>query len=256
MSTTGATQGAERVSVYIDGFNLYFGLNDKGWRRYLWLDIPALATHLLKPHQSLVGVKYFTTRVGAPAESVRRQTVFLDALGVRGGVEIVYGNFIYNNDGCDGCGRTWTRREEKQTDVNLAVHMMRDAHDDIFDTALLISGDSDLVPAVKEVRRIPPGRRVVAIWPPERRSTDLCNASSASMALGRGALVACQLPAIVSDPSGYALCQPANGGSPRGRPTSEPGHTVEEWRSGTGEWDSWWPCVLWRGPSGLGWTGA
>ncbi len=28
----------DRVIVYIDGFNLYFGLKSKGWRRYFWLN--------------------------------------------------------------------------------------------------------------------------------------------------------------------------------------------------------------------------
>jgi hypothetical protein len=33
----------ERVIAYVDGFNLYFGLKSKGWQRYFWLNIPALA---------------------------------------------------------------------------------------------------------------------------------------------------------------------------------------------------------------------
>ena len=28
-----------RVAVYVDGFNLYYGLRSKGWRRYYWLDL-------------------------------------------------------------------------------------------------------------------------------------------------------------------------------------------------------------------------
>ena len=38
-----------RVISYIDGFNLYFGLKDKGWKRYYWLDLAALSGALLKP---------------------------------------------------------------------------------------------------------------------------------------------------------------------------------------------------------------
>ena len=30
-----------RVAVYVDGFNLYYGLRSKGWRRYYWLDLHA-----------------------------------------------------------------------------------------------------------------------------------------------------------------------------------------------------------------------
>jgi hypothetical protein len=29
---------AARVIVCIDGFNLYFGMREKGWQRYYWLD--------------------------------------------------------------------------------------------------------------------------------------------------------------------------------------------------------------------------
>lgn len=50
----------KRVAFYIEGFNLYFGLKDAGWKRYNWLDVQALAGRLLKPGQALVTVKHFT----------------------------------------------------------------------------------------------------------------------------------------------------------------------------------------------------
>ena len=53
----------DRVIVYIDGFNLYFGLKSKGWRRYFWLNPQKLIENLLKPGQKLVFTKYFTARV-------------------------------------------------------------------------------------------------------------------------------------------------------------------------------------------------
>jgi len=53
----------ERVAVYVDGFNLYFGMKESGWRRYYWLNVESLATNLLRPNQNLVKVKYFTSRV-------------------------------------------------------------------------------------------------------------------------------------------------------------------------------------------------
>ena len=40
---------AQRVIVCIDGFNLYFGLKEMGWRKYYWLDFVALSNNLLKP---------------------------------------------------------------------------------------------------------------------------------------------------------------------------------------------------------------
>ena len=44
----------ERVITYIDGFNLYFGLKTKGWKRYYWLDLQKLTMNLLKVNQKLI----------------------------------------------------------------------------------------------------------------------------------------------------------------------------------------------------------
>lgn len=62
---------AERVIGYIDGFNLYFGLRDKGWRCYYWLDVKLLCQNLLKSPQHLLTVKYFTSRIKFPADKKR-----------------------------------------------------------------------------------------------------------------------------------------------------------------------------------------
>lgn len=47
-----------RVAVYVDGFNLYFGLRERYGRKYLWLDLQVLAASLLRPGQSLERVRY------------------------------------------------------------------------------------------------------------------------------------------------------------------------------------------------------
>ena len=53
----------KRVITYIDGFNLYFGLKEKGWRKYYWLDVQLLSHTLLRNYQDLVRTKYFTARL-------------------------------------------------------------------------------------------------------------------------------------------------------------------------------------------------
>ena len=52
-----------RIIAYVNGFNLYYGLRSKGWRRLYWLDVHGLAENLLQPGQRLLGVHYFTTRI-------------------------------------------------------------------------------------------------------------------------------------------------------------------------------------------------
>ena len=71
----------ERVIVYIDGFNLYFGLKDSGWSKYFWLNLHRLSTNLLRPNQTLVHTKYFTAKISKPESKRKRQQAFLSALG-------------------------------------------------------------------------------------------------------------------------------------------------------------------------------
>lgn len=53
----------EKVIVYVDGFNLYFGLLEAGLSYCKWLNINKLAINLLKKNQELIEVKYFTSRI-------------------------------------------------------------------------------------------------------------------------------------------------------------------------------------------------
>ena len=61
------------------------------------------------------------------------------------------------------------------TDVNVAVELLGDAQDDTFDTAIIVSGDSDLSGPVRAVRQKYPGKRVVIAFPPRRHSVALRN---------------------------------------------------------------------------------
>lgn len=53
---------------------------------------------------------------------------------------------------CHKCGNAWKDHEEKVTDVTIGLFILRDAFQDQFDRALVISGDSDLTPALRMVR--------------------------------------------------------------------------------------------------------
>ena len=166
----------QRVTIYIDGFNLYYGLRDKNWQRYLWLDVRRLSENLLRSGQSLVAVHYFTARVhpdpNDPGKSIRQDT-FLDALTTLPDVHIHYGYYLPKKGSCAKCGATWRTYEEKMTDVNIAVELLGDAQDNTFDTAIVMSGDSDLAEPVNAVRKRYPKKRVVVAFPPKRVSKQL-----------------------------------------------------------------------------------
>ena len=57
------TEEKQRVIVYIDGFNFYYGLKSTTrWRKYYWLDIVKLFESFMRPNQELIAVKYFSAR--------------------------------------------------------------------------------------------------------------------------------------------------------------------------------------------------
>lgn len=203
----------KRVMVYVDGFNLYFGLRSKQWRRYYWLDLVALGNALLKPDQQLAQVHYFTSRIRTNAHNtsdVQRQNTYLEALATLPEVQIHYGHYLEKPKQCRSCGAQWMDYEEKMTDVNIAVQMLSDAFADRFDTALLISADSDLTTPVKQLRNLFPNKRVIAVFPPNRRSFDLGNAANGSFTLGEANLRQSQLPNNVTRADGFVLQRPTH----------------------------------------------
>ena len=203
----------ERVSVYVDGFNLYYGLRARGWRRYYWLDLRSMAENLLRPNQTLVAVRYFTASLLSDSESSAkriRQHIYLEALETLPDLSIHYGRFLPKEESCRECGATWTTYEEKMTDVNIAVELLGDAYDDAFDTAMLVSADSDLSGPMRTVHERYPDKRVIVAFPPRRHSVDLRNAAAAAFTIGRGILTRSQLPERVVKPDGYALTRPTS----------------------------------------------
>ena len=187
----------DRVIAYVDGFNLYYGLRAKGWRRLYWLDVHRLAENLLKPGQRLVRVHYFTARITSRPgdEGTRtRQSTYLDALETLDGVRLHYGHYLAKTRQCPRCRATWETFEEKMTDVNIAVELLGDARDDAFDTAVVVSGDSDLTKPVQAVQMRDPTKRVVVACPPERTSVQLREAAAAGFVIGRKKLQDSQLP--------------------------------------------------------------
>lgn len=118
-----------RVITYIDGFNLYYGLRERRWQRYYWLNIQDLARNLLKPNQSLVTTKYFTSRVSSTAKNPdksHRQKQYIEAIETLTDVQIFYGHYLEKKVACLRCGATWATHEEKMTDVNIATELMTD----------------------------------------------------------------------------------------------------------------------------------
>ncbi len=196
----------ERLAAYIDGFNLYFGLSDAGYQRFKWLNLMQLVQSLAKPNQTVVAVKYFTTMV-SDRDKNKRQSTYIDALKSVA-VTVHLGRFEHEQVQCGNCSNLWHKRIEKMTDVNLATHMLHDAHCNVFDTAMLISGDSDLIQAIRFVHSLEPEKSVFVAFPPERHNLSIAQAAHGSLQIGRKKLSDAQFAPIVETSTGFKLHKP------------------------------------------------
>ena len=166
----------ESVAAYIDAYNLYHSLKENNWKRYYWLDIPSLLQNLLRPNQKLTTVYYFTSTSPMPG-SKKRQQIYIEALEsnslrnqiffktIRGKFkpEDIVCNTCNDYAFCRSCDELITIYHEKETDVNISVKMISDAYQELYDTVLLLTADSDQVGTIKTIKEYE--RKVIRkIW--------------------------------------------------------------------------------------------
>jgi len=208
MQVNNSAPSKSRVIVYIDGFNLYFGLKTKKWKSFYWLNIRKLSEKLITSDQELISTKYFTSRISLPPDKSKRQSIFIEALETLNNVYIYYGHYFSNTKTCSKCGNIETVLSEKMTDVNIAVEMLTDAFQDKFDVAILISTDSDLSAPVKSILQLFPDKKIIVYFPPERFSYQLKELASTSHILGKNKFIGCEFPDEVTKKDGYILKRP------------------------------------------------
>lgn len=184
----------ERVIAYIDGFNLYFGLKDSGYDIYKWLNVQNMVQKLLKPTQSLIQVNYFTTLITNDVETRLRQKQYIGALQTMPLIKVVYGKFQQQKSNCKKCGNDYNEVCEKMTDVAIATTLMKDYYEDSFDMAMIISGDTDLLPPIKSINENSKTKRVFVAFPPDRINDDVKKFAKGFAVIGRKVLSDSQLP--------------------------------------------------------------
>lgn len=192
-----------RVSVYIDGFNLYHALCKFQDPKLKWLDLWSLSQRLLSPvSEQLDAVYYFSAYATWLPGPHSRHQLYVGALAAKGVVPIL-GHFKEKDRRCNSCGITWKAHEEKETDVNIGICLLNDAHKNKYDKALLVTRDSDLVPAVAMVLREYPNKKIEAIAPPLMgHSNDLLKVCTSKKKITPHQVNACLLPAQVLDAHG------------------------------------------------------
>lgn len=201
--------------VYIDGFNLYYGAVRGS--AFKWLNLQRFF-QLLRPADNILGIHYFTALVDGPTRP--NQTVYLRALGTLPLVNVVLGKFKKKqvrctNSACTFAGdRFFEVPEEKRTDVNIAVFLLDDAYQNKCGHSIVVSGDSDLVPAISLLKVRFPHKKVTVYVPsrnPKRgAAVELRSVADKHRTLPLNLLPFAQFPNPLPDGVGGFLHKPAS----------------------------------------------
>lgn len=223
-----------RAIFYIDGFNFYY-LRTKFQPQYKWLNMKALADLIVPPGTEVKAVKYYTAPVSGKIDhdAPRRQQALFAALRTIPEISIYNGRFLSGEKwaGLVHPPRAkpqpyvWTqpppvvvfvkKTEEKGSDVNLGVHLVRDAFVDIFDVAYVITNDTDLVEPIRIVTQ-EIGKQVCIVAPnrarsggPPMPSPSLEAVSTFKHYIDDAELAASQFPLVVNRPGKTPIARPA-----------------------------------------------
>lgn len=202
---------AKRAVVYVDGFNLYHAIERLPGKHLRWLSLLDLARVIIRRRsETLAKVICFTAIASHKGDATqRRHVAYISALRATG-VEVVLGRFKQRSQSCRHCSHTWLSHEEKETDVNIAVRLVRDGFKDVYDVCYLISGDTDLIPAVRTLKNDLPQKQIVGVLPPHRRhGRQLLDAAHRSIRLNEKHITRCRLPEELEYKGQLVTC-PAN----------------------------------------------
>lgn len=168
-----------KVVFIVDGLNLYHALDyfETGpdhdrFKKYKWLNLKKLALLFADKKDTVEDILYFTTLVTWDPGKIARHRLFIRAQENEG-ISVVYGEFKRKEKHCTACGKYFLTFEEKQTDVNIALKLFQYAIEGRYDKAVIISGDTDLIPAIKAVHSTFPGKQIGVVIPIGRASEDM-----------------------------------------------------------------------------------
>jgi uncharacterized LabA/DUF88 family protein len=179
-----------------------------------WLDLFGLCgslAHAMPLRTDPGSIVYFSALARHMERSrpgtVARHLRYLDALQACG-IETRLGRFRQHQTRCPSCGRTWGRWEEKETDVAIASRLLRLAAARDFSQVALLTGDTDLVPAILEAKAMRTGLAIGVVFPAARANEHLRSAADWTIRLTAWSYVRHQFPDVVRGPRGQRIHRP------------------------------------------------
>jgi uncharacterized LabA/DUF88 family protein len=208
----------QKVIVYVDGFNFYYGLKaisqkDKRWKKFYWLDLVSFFEKMITDKQELVEVNYFSARPH-DVNASKRQDLLFSANKLNPKFRLTLGKYLKKDIVCSKCGNITHSYEEKETDVRIATQMINDVYKNRCDITIIVSADSDMIPSVELMREIDPNHKIYVYFPPLRHSISLSNFCDAERKLSdfKARFNQSMLPDHVTLLNGTVINRPHNWG--------------------------------------------
>ena len=203
-----------RVCFLVDGFNLYHSIIEalevQPAASMKWLDLLALCRSYLSAigrDATLERIFYFSALPEWRPDKMARQAIYVAAFKTTG-VEVQLGRFKEKEAMCFSCGATFKRHEEKETDVAVAVKLMELFLLNACDTVVLVTGDTDLAPAIRTAKVRWPEKKVWALFPFGRHNAELKAIAHGHIKIKANAYLKSQLPNPIKISAGELLWKP------------------------------------------------
>ena len=197
-----------RAGFYYDGFNIYHAIRDLGKPHLKWASYQQMAQRIVLRGDQVQHVKIFTAYAVHIPNAVTKHRLLVEAWKHEG-CEVILGQFKQRKTWCRNCRQHVVGHEEKETDVNIALHLLRDAMTGLVDVAYIVSTDSDLAPAARMIRQFCPNVELVTVATPGRKhSFEMLSVCHAKSKLNEAALVGSLMPQTIALADGTILVRP------------------------------------------------
>lgn len=227
-----------RGAIYIDGFNLYHAVDDLKINYLKWCNFWRLGELIARGHaRSITKVVFCTAYFKGDHGKRTRHEALVKALALAG-VETKLGHTTNEPMECKdpNCGHKWDQPREKATDINLALALISDAIDDVFDVAFLVTADTDQAATVSTFKQRFPEKKIINVIPPGREaSKHLADLTHGKIKLTPDHFDNCVLPELVTKDGHNSVRRPREYDPPDGwvhpddRPKGKPPKAPKNW---------------------------
>lgn len=197
------------------------------WKKYYRLDYKKLSNLFIWHNEKLVKVVYFTAYFFKDKSWVQRHKTYVKALNHLWIIPIFWKyqevektfknknwtniiSYILNSFIDNLLNSLWKEKifgipnkiiyknfEEKRTDVNIAINILQDGLDNIYDKCFIISWDSDITPAIKSIKKRYPEKEFIALLPPGAKAHTMQGICDQSIEITEDNLIDSQLSDII-----------------------------------------------------------